>query len=394
MTTMRIPTPFAAEDGAMSVVNLFFILAVGMLSGVAIDVSNLMSARTQLQTAADAAAHAALVEREWHDMETSRETAMQILQANMPTSVYGDVLDEEAIQFGEYDRATKVFTPDEDSRDAVMVETSRLSSNGNPVGTFLLHLVGLTQWDVKRQSVFETFFPTCLMEGFVAQGVVDIQSNNSYFNGFCIHSNSHVEINQNNFFEAGTIVSMPDTDDLVVPNDGLSEEKNEGLEKALREGRWFIKILDRLDRVRQGVQMERQPLCADLHQELYGLLTLTRTTVNPSRLHCGPHLQFDLAPTSLPSTPASTTGIVVIAECADDVQGRRRVQERGDHQQEHRCQVHVGAEQPGPWSTRTTARKAEARSLCPTAASKSRPSSRCTAARSSPPATSNFRRQC
>ncbi|PWK55311.1 hypothetical protein, partial [Silicimonas algicola] len=244
---------------------------------------------------------------------TSRATAMQILQANMPASVYGEVLDEEAIQFGEYDRATKIFTVDEDSRDAVMVETRRLSSNGNPVGTFLLHLVGLNQWDVKRQSVFETFYPTCLVEGFVAQGVVDIQSNNSYYNGFCIHSNSHVEINQNNFFEAGTVVSMPDTDDLVVPNDGLSEEKNEGLEKALREGRWFIKILDRLNRVRLGVQIKDSDY-AQTYISSYTPLTLTATTVNPSDFTSG-RIHKSSCTNRLTFNPGVYKNIVVIADC-------------------------------------------------------------------------------
>ncbi|PWK51658.1 hypothetical protein, partial [Silicimonas algicola] len=244
---------------------------------------------------------------------TSRATAMQILQANMPASVYGEVLDEEAIQFGEYDRATKTFTVDEDSRDAVLVETRRVSDNGNPVGTFLLHLVGVNQWDVARQSVFETFFPTCLKEGFVAKGVVDIQSNNSYFNGFCIHSNSHVEINQNNFFEAGTIVSMPDTDDLVVPNNGLDEEKNEGLANALREGRWFIKILDRLDLIRQGVQ-DRDSRYAQSYTTNFTPLTLTGTTVSPSNFTAG-RIYKSSCSNRLTFNGGIYKGIVVIADC-------------------------------------------------------------------------------
>ena len=78
----------------------------------------------------------------------------------------------------------------------------------------------------------------------LAEDVVEIQSNNSYFNGFCIHSNSWVEVNNNNFFEPGTIVSMPDMDDLVVPNDGLDEEKNEGLVDALREGKYRICLVN------------------------------------------------------------------------------------------------------------------------------------------------------
>lgn len=243
------------ESGAMSVLNLYFLMALAICAGVAIDVSNVVAARTQLQTVADAAAHTALVEREWHDADDAKDSAVAMVLANMPESRFGDVLTADSIKFGEYDRATGVFTVDDTSRDAVWVETERLSSNGNSVSTFLLQFVGLWDWDVRTTSVFETFRPTCLIEGFVADDVIDIQSNNSYFNGFCIHSNNHVTVNNNNFFEAGTVVSMPDADDIVVNITGNGEDKNVGLEDALREGRWFIKILNRIAEIERGLQI-------------------------------------------------------------------------------------------------------------------------------------------
>ncbi len=253
------------EGGAITALNLFFLATVALLGGIAIDVSSVISARTQLQATADAAAHAALVQREWNEPEVAKARAIEIATANMPAGFYGDVLKADNIRFGEYDRSTGTFTEDDTSRDAVLVTTERLSSNNNPVGTFLLQFAGLWNWDVRSFALFETYYPTCLMEGFVAEGVVDIQSNNSYFNGFCIHSNSWVEINNNNFFEAGTVVSMPDSDDLVVPEtgNGNQEPKNEGLEEALREGKWFIKILNRIDRITQGVQIEDHRFAQD-----------------------------------------------------------------------------------------------------------------------------------
>lgn len=313
MVTMNYRTFVDQENGGMSIMNLFFLMAVGMLAGVAIDVSSLVSARSQLQVTADAAAHAALVEREWSDLEISKAKAVSLVEANMPSARYGTVLTDENIQFGSYDRATEVFTIDDDSRDAVFVRTERLTSNGNPVSSFLLQFVGFWDWDVRTTSVFETFYPTCMMEGFVGQDVVDIQSNNSYFNGFCIHSNAHVEINQNNFFEAGTIVSMPDTDDLVVPTNGNAEESNEGLEDALREGRWFIKILDRLDRIVEGVQDEDSRY-AQLYTTNFTVVNMTKTTVSPSDFTKGRIYHF-------PCNNRLTFGagiyeeIVVISEC-------------------------------------------------------------------------------
>lgn len=242
------------EDGALTVVNIFFLMAIALLAGIAIDVASVVSARTQLQATADAAAHAALVEREFESADDSRTVALTIAENNMPKTAFGDVLATTNITFGDYDRDTDTFTADNTSRNAVFLQTERLSSNNNPVGTFLLQFAGLWNWDVRTAALYETFIPTCLMEGFVANNIIDIQSNNSYFNGFCIHSNTYVTINNNNFFESGTVVSMPDKDDLVVSITGSGEDKNEGLEEALREGKWFIKILNRIDLIRTGLQ--------------------------------------------------------------------------------------------------------------------------------------------
>ena len=113
------------------------------------------------------------------------------------------------------------------------------------MGTYFLQFVGLDRWDIRRGSVFETYMPTCFREGFVAEDIVDVQSNNSYINGFCIHSNTHVEVNSNNYFEEGTIVSMPDKRNLVLPSSGL--ETNDGLGDSLRDGSYQIRILNQLE---------------------------------------------------------------------------------------------------------------------------------------------------
>ena len=179
------------EGGGITVLNLFFLSVVALFAGIAIDVSSVISARTQLQVTADAAAHAALVHREWHEPEEAKRIAIEIALNNMASADFGEVLSEDNIVFGDYDRATKSFTPDADSRNAVLVKTERLTSKNNPVSTFLLQFAGFLNFDVEAVALFETFYPICLMEGFVAQGIIDIQSNNSYFNGFCIHSNEY-----------------------------------------------------------------------------------------------------------------------------------------------------------------------------------------------------------
>ena len=104
--------------------------------------------------------------------------------------------------------------------------------------------MGFNNWDVRRGAVYETYRPGCLREGFVARDIVDMQSNNEYSNGFCIHSNTHVEMNNANDYELGTIVSMPDKLDVVVPNDDLTS--NPGLAQALRDASYQFRIINQL----------------------------------------------------------------------------------------------------------------------------------------------------
>jgi hypothetical protein len=98
--------------------------------------------------------------------------------------------------------------------------------------------------------VFETYVPDCLREGFVAENLVDIQSNNTYRNGFCIHSNDVVSMNNNNFFEQGTVVSMPDSSRLDMPPAGY--DSNEGLTEALRYGAIQIRLINALSEVQSS----------------------------------------------------------------------------------------------------------------------------------------------
>ena len=232
------------DDGALTAFGLFMALSSIVIGGLAIDVANAMMARTQLQAAADAAAHAALYKRELEDSATAKQAALDVANVNMPTARFGSLLTANDIQFGFWDRNANAFQIDANSKDGVYVDISRLASKGNSVGTYFLKFAGFGSWDVRRGSVFETYIPPCFREGFVADGVVDIQSNNVYTNGFCIHSNTHVEFNNNNYFADNTVVSMPDWTDIVLSSSGLGS--NDGLQEALRDSSYRIRILNRL----------------------------------------------------------------------------------------------------------------------------------------------------
>jgi hypothetical protein len=115
----------------------------------------------------------------------------------------------------------------------------------------MLRIIGFDQWDVSVVSVFATEKPGCLREGFVADGIVDLQSNNTFRDGFCIHSNTHVELNSGNSFEDDTIVSMPNWEtDLVLPTSGM--DSNPGLREVLADDEYNIRIIERIDDIIAG----------------------------------------------------------------------------------------------------------------------------------------------
>lgn len=253
---LRRATGFArAQDGASTVLGVFVFLAVVIISGLALDVANAYRVRTQLQVAGDAAGHAALVAREFNAASVATATALEIANANLPRGSQGSALRAEDIVYGRWDAETKRFSPDPSAFDAVLVNTGRSQDRHNSLSTYLLRFAGVSALDVRRQTVFETYRPTCLREGFVADGVVEVTSNNTYDGGFCVHSNTHVDLNTNNLFQPGTIVSMPDRRDLVMPSDGFNS--NPGLEQALRDGSYMLRILQRIDRIIAGVQDPR-----------------------------------------------------------------------------------------------------------------------------------------
>ena len=203
------------QRGSMTIWGLFIFLCSGILGAFALDVTTLISARTHLQVAADQAAHAAIYRRNTTDptvitTDAIKAEAIALVEATLPSGRYGgDAIEIDNITFGVYDTASDTFTANPASFEAVRAETSFRREKGNAVISFLFRLIGRDDFNVAAESIFIAYGKACVREGFVANGVVDIQSNNSFVNGFCIHSNTHVSVNQRNSYERGTIVSMP-----------------------------------------------------------------------------------------------------------------------------------------------------------------------------------------
>ncbi len=252
MSIKRVFQNFVRKcDGALTAFGLFLTIAMICVGGLAMDVANAIMVKTHLQVAADAAAHAALVAREYKSESESQDIGVQVAMASLPQNKFGLTIKASDIKFGKWDPVKEEFQIVPGSDDAVLVDTQRIASRSNAVGTYFLRFVGLNSFDLVSQSVFETYYPTCFREGFVAENRVDVQSNNTYDQGFCIHSNDHVEVNNGNQFTSSVIVSMPDVRDLVIPSDGF--DKNPGLQDALRDGSYRLRILQRVNDIINGV---------------------------------------------------------------------------------------------------------------------------------------------
>lgn len=249
--TQHTATPLSSafvksEDGAATPIAIAFCIIFIVLGGVAVDFNKAVSERTQLQLATDSAAHAALYTREFETAEDSITAAMATIEGMLPDIAYKDALKSTDIEFGYFNENTGEFTVDQNSRSAVRVNAELAPERLNASKNIFLAIIGWDTFTIRATSTYGTYFPPCFNEGYVAESVVDLQSGSSYTDGFCIHSNTYVSLNQNNYFEPGTVVSMPSLDDLDIPNSGF--KKNDGLEEALRAGAYRMRLLRQLPR--------------------------------------------------------------------------------------------------------------------------------------------------
>lgn len=302
------------EDGAITVLAIFITMMIFVLVGISIDVANAYKARTELQVAADTAAHAALYSRGSKTEGGAVQEAVDLAAANLGLGPSNPVVTAADVQFGHWDEATSRFTALAGSRTAVRVVAARVEERQNPVATFLLSFVGLDAWNVAAQAVAQTYRPICLREGFVAEGVLDIQSNNAFTNGFCLHSNEYISVNQNNYFESGTIVSMPDSTLIDGPNSMY--DKNDGLAEALTDGFYNIRILSRVESIIADMNsgdFDRLPDYIDYPvAETISGSTLSMTQLQPGRVYrlaCNQGKKVTL------QNDAVFTRVVIIADC-------------------------------------------------------------------------------
>ncbi|MEX0970849.1 MAG: pilus assembly protein TadG-related protein [Paracoccaceae bacterium] len=219
------------ERGVGSTFAIFMAIICIGVGGLAIDSSNAWQTRQHLQTTADAAAHAGALVVAYpsgNNNVTAYSEALALASANMPSSRYGTVLRQEDIVVGRWNVNARTMDTSSTIPNAVQVTTRMDDTNGNPAKTFLLKLIGFSHWRISTVSVAMVDVASCHRDGLVAGGMVDLTSNNGFYNGMCVHGQGGVEMNSNNFFDyaAGVRISMPDP--RSVDEGGMFDVKGNG----------------------------------------------------------------------------------------------------------------------------------------------------------------------
>ncbi|MDU8913149.1 TadG family pilus assembly protein [Aestuariicoccus sp. MJ-SS9] len=243
--TARIKAWHRDETGSFTILSLYFFMASLILAGIAIDFTNRSASESKAQAATDAVAHAALYLRDENSEGDAKAGALAVAQVGMPSEVYGAAITADDIEFGVWDPVTRTFLAVPGSNDAVRVTALRNVERGNIVENLLLRIVGFKGFEIAAQSTWETYVPECMLEGFVAERTVDMQSNNEFKSGFCIHSNQNLKLSSGNVFEDNTHVTLPIETNVQLPTSGM--ESNPGLDEALDDGSYRLRILRKME---------------------------------------------------------------------------------------------------------------------------------------------------
>jgi Flp pilus assembly protein TadG len=146
---------FVAEEfGAASVLMICTLPMFLSLAGLAIDGAAAFRTQTILQSTADIAALAAVVDLP--STSTAASDAVSYAQKNLPVSGNGTVLATSDVATGNWNSTTRVFTANGTPLNAVSVTVRRAAANGNALPTSFLMLIGKSSWDVAANAIAST----------------------------------------------------------------------------------------------------------------------------------------------------------------------------------------------------------------------------------------------
>lgn len=211
--------------------SLFLIIGMAIVLGITLDSTNGWKNRTYLSSTADIAAHAGAVAIARGETEAEIiESVRASVEANLPSTFWGNVFDVNSdVVLADYDVQTADFTfGGLGEKNAVLVKLSRTNARGNAISTYLMRFIGITELETGAISagVFGQSGICAATDGLFAVEQVRVSSQGRFGPGICLHSQDRVWLPQNNTFEEGSFVSMPD---LALCEDKCQESANPGI---------------------------------------------------------------------------------------------------------------------------------------------------------------------
>jgi Flp pilus assembly protein TadG len=238
----------ANEDGAMTVFWVMGLIFSLMVVGLAVDVTNAHRHKEQLTLAADAGAQAGIVA-----LATGKTTAeiqaaaLAAVELNAPLAKVGKTSNPTDIQVVRFDPKTKAIVSG--TPNAVKVTLHNDATVDNPVDTGFLRMVGVDAFEIKASSVAYYGQPSnCASSDMIyGKGQVTLTSGNRIGPNYCVHSQTAVWLPQQNTFDEGAGVSMPD---LSSCKGKCVNSANPGIEDAVfAQNLNLTKVADHISKV-------------------------------------------------------------------------------------------------------------------------------------------------
>lgn len=200
--------------GVATAASLYILIVMLMIGGLAVDLSNAIRAQARLQALADTVAMSAAMHLP--DAAAATSAALDTATRNQPAtgSRRAEIVQEDIV-IGIWDPATRGFQPGGGNPTAVLVTARHSAQNGSALPTLLLRLVGVTWIDVGATAVgYRPRFPRCSGAGYFSRERTVVVNSNHFSNGFCLHGEAGVTLNNVNTFDPGTTIGMPDLADF------------------------------------------------------------------------------------------------------------------------------------------------------------------------------------
>lgn len=225
------------REGSTSMWGVFWTIALCMIGGVAVDVTNAYSYKSRLQATADASALAAVLKMD--DLAEARTEAITLAQRNMPPSKHGEVVRAEDVVFGTVDEtgAFTQYSEGGDEPNAVKILAGRDGTRANAVPTWMLRLAGIDDFEVEVASTAkvrpggdggggggDNGFGECYEVVIMSRDWLNLGGGNHYRNGVCLHGDNGVQPGGGDCFEVGTRISSA-TEEQVKFWNGFDNEQ-------------------------------------------------------------------------------------------------------------------------------------------------------------------------